>query len=236
MSATVSLRVQMATSPILSASILAADFARLGDEIRVAAEGGADWIHIDVMDGHFVPNLTMGPVIVEACRRATTLPLDVHLMVERPEALFPAFAEAGADSLTVHVEATAHLHRALQAIRGLGLRAGVAINPATPPVAVAEVLNEVDLVLVMTVNPGYSGQAFLPACLDKVRRVRHMLDAAGSAARLQVDGGIDANTGTQAAESGADVFVAAQAIFRHPDGIAGGLRALRQAVEPAPAG
>jgi ribulose-phosphate 3-epimerase len=226
----------MATTPILSASILAADFTRLGEDIRQAAEGGADWIHIDVMDGRFVPNLTMGPVIVEACRKATTLPLDVHLMVERPESLFAAFAEAGADSLTVHVEATAHLHRALQTIRGLGLRAGVAINPATPPVAIAEILHEIDLALVMTVNPGYSGQAFIPACLGKVRRVREMLDAAGSAARLQVDGGIDAQTGRQAAEAGADVFVAAQAIFHYPQGIADGIRALRESVEPAPAG
>lgn len=225
----------MGRPPLLSVSILAADFTRLGEQIRQAADAGADAIHIDVMDGRFAPNLSMGPVVVEACRRATDLPLDVHLMVEEPDSIIPAFAAAGADWLTVHVEAVRHLHRTLDAIRDLGRQPGVALNPATPPGAVAEILSQVDLVLVMTVDPGYASQAFIPASPDKIRRVRRLLDEAASPARLQVDGGIDARTAPRASAAGADVFVAAHAVFRHPEGIAAGLAELRRAVELTPA-
>ena len=223
----------MSRTPILAASILAADLARLGDALQQSQEGGADWIHIDVMDGHFVPVLTMGTPIVEACRRATTLPLDVHLMVDNPEDLIPSFASAGADSITVHVEAVPQLHRCLAEIRRLGVRAGVALNPATPIAAVEEVLADVDLLLVMTVDPGYSGQLLIPATLDKVRRLRERMRTAASTARLEVDGGINPDTAPQAARLGADVFVAAHAIFDHPQGIAAGVRALRASLQPA---
>lgn len=214
---------------LLAPSILSADFTRLGAVLAELEAQGADWVHIDVMDGHFVPNLTMGPVVVAACRRATRLPLDVHLMVERPEALLPAFVEAGADSVTLHVEATPHIHRALQQARALGVRVGVALNPGTPAVAVEPVLPQVDLVLVMTVNPGFAGQRFLPEVLPKVRAVRALLDRVNPQALLQVDGGINAETLPLAREAGAQVFVAASAVFGHPEGIAGGLQALRAA-------
>jgi ribulose-phosphate 3-epimerase len=215
---------------LIAASILSADFSQLGDAIRRAEEAGADWIHIDVMDGHFVPNLTMGPVVVEACRRATGLPLDVHLMVERPDHLLRSFAEAGADSLSVHPEAGPHVHRTLASIRDLGLRAGVVLNPGTPPSAVQEVLGIVDLVLVMSVNPGYSGQEFIPSTMEKVRRIRSWIDERKLDVRLQVDGGIDAQTIPLAAEAGADAFVAASAIFAHPQGVKAGVAALRDAL------
>ncbi len=216
----------------LAPSILSADFTRLGEALAEAEAHGADWIHIDVMDGHFVPNLTMGPMIVAACRRATRLPLDVHLMVERPEPLLAAFVEAGADSLTLHVEATPHIHRALQQVRALGARVGVALNPGTPAIAVEPVLHLVDLVLVMTVNPGFSGQRFLPEVLPKVRAVRDMLARINPSAVIQVDGGISAETLPLAREAGAEVFVAGSAVFGHPEGVAGGLRALRAALLP----
>jgi ribulose-phosphate 3-epimerase len=221
----------MAQAPILAASILAADFAHLGDAVRRAEDGGADWIHVDVMDGHFVPNLTMGPAIVEACRRSTRLPLDVHLMVERPEALLQAFAQAGADSLTVQVEAVPLLLQCLDTIRELGLRTGVALNPATPAASVEESLLHTDLVLVMTVDPGYGGRPLIESVLDKVRRIRRMLDERRLTARLQVDGGINETTAPQAAAAGADVFVAGHAVFEHPEGIEAGLRALRHSLQ-----
>ncbi len=223
------------TDYLLAPSILAADFANLGEALRQAEAAGADWIHVDVMDGHFVPNLTMGPVVVKACRRVTELPLDIHLMVTAPERLLEAFADAGADSLTVHVEATYHLHRTLTAIHDLGLRAGVALNPGTPALAVSEVLHLADLLLVMTVNPGYAGQAFLPEVLPKVETLARWRRERNLRARLQVDGGITPETAPLAARAGADVFVAASAIFGHPQGIVAGVRALREALQPATA-
>lgn len=212
---------------LISASILSADFTHLGEQIREAERGGTDWVHVDVMDGHFVPNLTMGPFIVEACRRATQLPLDVHLMIEKPENLLQDFAHAGASNLTVHVETCPNLHRTLQVIHELGCRAGVVINPATPASLVEPVLHMVDLVLVLSVNPGYSGQTFLPEVLPKVAAIRHILDQVNPSAHLEVDGGLNPETLPEVIKAGANVFVAAHAIFDHPGGIAAGIKQLK---------
>jgi ribulose-phosphate 3-epimerase len=220
---------------LLSSSILSADFARLGEQIHEAETGGVDWIHIDVMDGHFVPNLTMGPFIVETCRRITRLPLDVHLMVDNPSELIEPFARAGADWLSIQLESTPHPYRLLQQIREMGCRPGIVVNPGTPASALTEVLPLAELVLLMTVNPGYSGQAFLPEMLPKVAQVRQMIEARGLATLVQVDGGITSETLPTVYRAGARVFVAATAIFKHPSGIAGGIRALREAVDhPVP--
>ncbi|NPA30749.1 MAG: ribulose-phosphate 3-epimerase, partial [Chloroflexi bacterium] len=215
----------------LAPSILSADFGHLAREIQTAARHGAQRIHVDVMDGHFVPNLTLGPVVVQACRAATDLPLDVHLMMLAPERLLDAFAQAGADVLVPHVEATPHIHRVLQRIRDLGVAAGVALNPGTPPVMVEPVLHLVDQVLVMTVNPGFAGQAFLPEALETVRAVRRMADERGfTHLSIVVDGGINAQTAPLARAAGADIFVAGSAVFGHPRGVAAGLDALRAAL------
>jgi len=214
---------------VIAPSILAADFLHLQDQIAACEAAGADWIHVDVMDGHFVPNLTMGPFIVEACRRATQLPLDVHLMIEQPERFLEAFARAGAGHLTVHVETCPHLHRTLQQIKALGLKAGVVLNPGTPAVAIEPVLPLADLVLVMSVNPGYSGQAFIPETILKVAEIRRRLDSLGSQAWLEVDGGITAETLPKMQAAGANAFVAGNAVFDHPERISGGIRALREA-------
>ena len=218
----------MPKKKLISVSILSADFTRLGQEIHTAEESGADWIHIDVMDGHFVPNLTMGPVVVKACRKATNLLLDVHLMIEYPERLIQDFAKAGANSLTIHPEASPNLYRTLQSIKDLGCRAGVSINPGTPASAVRPVLHLVDLVMVLTVNPGYSGQTFLPETLPKVEKIHRWIEEDNLPVDLQVDGGINAETIPQALAAGANVFVAASAIFKHPDGISAGIKALRE--------
>jgi len=198
-------------------SILSADFAKLGDEIAMCEAGGADWIHIDVMDGVFVPNLTYGAKVIDTVRRCTSLPLDVHLMVVQPEKYFDDFVRAGASGLTVHAEVAPHLHRQLTRIRELGCRAGVALNPATPLHAVSEVIPEIDLLLIMTVNPGFGGQEFIPYSVDKIRRARLMLDEAGSDAALEVDGGISRETITEVWSAGADTFVAGNAVFSARD-------------------
>jgi len=197
----------------IAPSILAADFAKLGDEIAMCEAGGADWIHIDVMDGRFVPNLTYGAKVIETVRRCTSLPLDVHLMVVEPEKFFEDFAAAGASGMTIHAEATPHLHRQLSRIRELGCRAGVALNPATPLNAVCEIIPEFDVLLVMSVNPGFGGQEFIPYSVDKVRRARLMLDEADSQAAIEVDGGIARETIREMWSAGADTFVAGNAIF-----------------------
>ncbi len=201
----------------ISPSILSADFTRLAEELGALEDAGADYVHVDVMDGRFVPNITLGPFIVEAIKRATGLPLDVHLMIEAPENYIADFAKAGSSIITVHVEATEHLHKAVHAIKDLGPRAGVSINPATPVDTLEEVIDDVDLVLVMSVNPGFSGQGFIPASLDKIRAVRRLLDERGLKAELEVDGGIKMANIKEAAEAGADVFVSGSGIFSSGD-------------------
>jgi ribulose-phosphate 3-epimerase len=211
----------------LSPSILSADFARLGEEIATVEAAGADWIHVDVMDGHFVPNITMGPFIVATCRRITRLPLDVHLMIEKPERYIEAFAKAGASGLTVHVETCPDIVGTLRQIKSLGCRAGAVLNPETPVGAIQPALREADLVLVMSVHPGYSGQSFMPETIAKVSEIRKKLDALRSSAWLEVDGGIDLETMPKMKEAGATAYVAATAIFKHPEGPAAGVKSLR---------
>lgn len=222
----------MTKAPLISPSILSADFAALGQAVRQLDAAGADMIHVDVMDGHFVPNMTIGPDVVAALKPHSALPFDVHLMIAPADPYIEAFAEAGADILTVHPEAGLHLHRTLQTIRGLGLRAGVALNPGTPPEHLVPVADLVDLVLVMSVNPGFGGQSFIPSQLGKIRRVRAILDEAGSDALLEVDGGVKPENAGEIAAAGATALVAGSAVFAGgPDAYARNIGALRAAGE-----
>ena len=201
----------------IAPSILSADFSKLGEEIKDVERGGADWIHIDVMDGHFVPNITIGPLIVEAVRPITKLTLDVHLMIENPDQYIEAFAKAGADYITVHAEACTHLHRTIQLIKSYGVKAGVVLNPATSPSVLDYVLEDLDLVLLMTVNPGFGGQAFIPSVLDKIEKVRNMIDEKCLSVDIEIDGGVNPETARLCVERGATVLVAGSAIYNKED-------------------
>jgi len=214
----------------LAPSILSADFSRLGEQVNEVAEAGADYIHVDVMDGHFVPNITIGAPVVASLRSRTNLPLDVHLMIEQPEAHIRQFAEAGASIITVHVEAATHLHRLVEEIKGLGVRVGVSLNPATPLSSLDEVLPLLDLVLVMTVNPGFGGQTFIGSMMDKIARLRKILDDRQAKAELEVDGGITTSIAPKVAKAGAEVLVAGAAIFNSKLGAAKALQEMRRAL------
>jgi ribulose-phosphate 3-epimerase len=216
---------------LIAPSILSADFGRLAEDVQAAEAAGADWIHVDVMDGHFVPNITIGPLVTEAVRRATDLPVDVHLMIEAPERYLKNFVEAGADRITVHQETCPHLHRTLQEIRQLGASPGVSLNPSTPVAALEDMAPYLDLILVMTVNPGFGGQAFIPSSPRKIKAARTLLQASGRGeAHVQVDGGIDPSTAPLAVEAGADVLVAGSAVYAHPSGPRNGIQALRRSL------
>jgi ribulose-phosphate 3-epimerase len=215
---------------ILSSSILSANFAKLAEQIHEAEKAGCDWIHIDVMDGHFVPNITMGPFIVETCRQITNLPLDVHLMVKTPEKFIKDFADAGASNLTIHIEGNPNIHRTLQEIRTLNCKVGIALNPGTPTQAISSILHMVDIVLVMSVNPGYSGQKYLPETKERVEQVSRMIKEIGSMATIQVDGGITSDNLNQVYQAGARVIVAATSIYKFPQGIEAGVNALRNSI------
>ena len=217
---------------LISPSIIASDFTKLGEEIAACESAGADWLHMDIMDGHFVPTITVGPLFLEACKRATKLPLDVHLMVANPDQQLESFAKAGADRLTVHVETCPNLAQTIEKIKSLGCRAGVTLNPLTPASALDAVLPIVDLVLVMSVTPGYSGQAFMPEMIGRVEEIRSKLNALRSNAFLEVDGGITPETLPLMYKAGANVFVSGNGIFKNPKGAAEGIRLLRECVRP----
>ncbi len=218
------------STPILSASILAANFAHLEADIHEAEQAGVDWIHVDVMDGHFVPNISMGPLVVEACRKITALPLDVHLMIENPDQYLEDFAAAGANRISVHIESNPNIHRTIQKIRSLNCLPGIVLNPGTPAWSLREVIRMVDLVLVMTVNPGYGGQAFITETLEKITEIQRMIASQSSQTLIQVDGGITPRTLPLTYTAGARVFVAGNSIFKHGDGITAAVRALKGSI------
>ncbi|WP_394232570.1 ribulose-phosphate 3-epimerase [Niallia oryzisoli] len=201
----------------IAPSILSADFSKLGDEIKDVEKGGADYIHVDVMDGHFVPNITIGPLIVESIRPVTKLPLDVHLMIENPDLYIEAFAKAGADYITVHVEACRHLHRTIQLIKSFGVKAGVVLNPATPVQMIEHIIDDLDMVLLMSVNPGFGGQKFIPSVLGKIKQVKEMADQKGLTVEIEVDGGVNKETAPLCIEAGATVLVAGSAVYDQKD-------------------
>jgi ribulose-phosphate 3-epimerase len=211
----------------LAPSILSADFARLGDQVRQAEAAGADWIHVDVMDGHFVPNITFGPLMVQAIRPVTSLPIDVHLMIEKPERYLAAFAEAGANWLNVQLETCTHLHRVVQQIKSLGCKVGVTLNPATPLVMLEEILPDVEMVLLLTINPGFAGQSYIPTSTVKISRLRQMLNHLGSQAEIEVDGGINAKTIPEVIKAGATVLVAGSAVFNNKATVAENIKQLQ---------
>jgi ribulose-phosphate 3-epimerase len=201
----------------IAPSILSADFSKLGDEIKSVEEAGADWIHVDVMDGHFVPNITIGPLVVEAARRVTSLPIDVHLMIENPDRYIKDFAKAGADLISVQVEACVHLNRTIQMIKESGLRAGAVLNPSTPLSSIEWIMEDVDFIMIMSVNPGFGGQDFIPNSLDKVGALRRIIRDRGLATLIEIDGGVNEKTIKNLSDAGVDVFVAGSAIFKSPD-------------------
>lgn len=214
----------------IAPSILSCDFSRLGEEIRAVEAGGADWIHVDVMDGHFVPNITIGPVITKGARCSTDLPLDVHLMIESPEEYLESFVEAGATFITIHVEACRNLTDTLDRIHSLGVKAGVAINPETPLEEIGRVLRQLDLLVIMSVNPGFGGQGYIPGSTEKVAAARSLLDRQNSSAELEVDGGVGASNAADLQSAGASVLVAGSAVYRHPEGPGAGVRTIREAL------
>jgi ribulose-phosphate 3-epimerase len=216
---------------LIAPSILSADFGHLAEGIQEVERAGADWIHVDVMDGHFVPNITIGPLVADAAKKATGLPIDVHLMIEKPERYLGAFVDAGADRITVHQETCPHLHRTIQEIRDLGALPAVALNPATPVDGIRDLLPDLDMVLIMTVNPGFGGQKYIKASGGKLRRLTQLMKEEGcSGMPIQVDGGVDTKTAPLVAEAGATVLVAGSAVFGHPDGAGSGVEALRQSL------
>jgi len=217
---------------MIAPSLLSADFAELKDQVQLAEQGGADWIHLDIMDGHFVPNLTFGPLVIESIRKHTRLPFDTHLMMTNPDQFIDDFRSAGADIITVHFETCPHLHRTIQHIRETGAKAGVSINPSTPVLALTDIISDLDLVLVMSVNPGFGGQSFIENSLTKLREVRRLVRSSGHPIHVEVDGGIDADTAGRVVEAGADVLVSGYFVFGSPD-IPASVRILRQSARPS---